>query len=288
VLSLLVPGLGHLYAGDARRGVVVWLATRVATAGLLEAAVAIGGRPGLAVQAAGAVAVWAIAAADAARATRRAPPGSTLRWYNNALVYLGVCAVMAAGTVPWHVLLGDTVAEMRRVPNNTMAPALVAGDHVYAVPRRGGDVQRGEIVVYRKWGTGYIKRVAGVGGDTLAMRGGVLSVDQRPVREPYAIHTGEGEGGDRRFVWQRPFVADTVGGAQMPAYAPTVATWGPIVVPRGEYFLLGDNRGESIDSRYTGFVADSEIIARPVMISYSVEPCSLHLRWGRFGQRVEE
>jgi signal peptidase I len=262
--------------------VVLWLGGFQVNAGLLEAAVAIGGRPGLAVQAAGAVAVWVIAAADAARTAQRAPAGYPLRWYNHVFVYLAICAVVAVGTVPWHVLLGNTVAEMRRVPNNTMAPALVAGDHVYAVPRRGGDVRRGEIVVYRKWGTGYIKRVAGVGGDTLAMRGGVLSADQRPVSEPYAIHVGEGESGDRRFAWQRPLVPDSVRGQ----YAPTVATWGPIVVPRGEYFLLGDNRGESIDSRYTGFVPDTEVVARPVVIFFSRDPVTGHLRWGRIGRRV--
>src|ERR1700722_7060009 len=50
VLSLLVPGLGHLYAGDPRRGAVVWVASRVVTAVLLEAAGGMGGRPGLAVQ----------------------------------------------------------------------------------------------------------------------------------------------------------------------------------------------------------------------------------------------
>ena len=286
MLSLLVPGLGHLYAGDARRGVVVWLATRVATAGLLESAVAIGGRPGLAVQAAGAVAVWAIAAVDAARTARRAPPDYALRRYNQGIVYLGICAVIAAGTVPWHALLGYTVAEMRRVPNDTMAPALVAGDHVYTVPRRGGDVRRGDIVVYRKWGTGYIKRVAGVGGDTLAMRSGVLSVDQQPVSEPYAIHAGEGESGDRRFAWQRPIAADSARGVS--AYAPTVATWGPVVVPSGEYFLLGDNRGESIDSRYTGFVQDSEVVARPVVVFFSRDPVTGHPRWARVGTRVGE
>ncbi len=284
MLSLLVPGLGHLYAGEARRGAVVWLVTRVATAGLLEAAVAIGGRPGLSVQVAGAAAVWAIAAADAARTARRASPDYSLRWYNHAFMYISICAVIGVGTVPWQVLLGDTVAEMRRVPNDTMAPALVAGDHVYTVPRRGGDVRRGDIVVYRKWGTGYIKRVAGVGGDTIAMRGGVLSVDQRPASEPYAIHAGEGESGDRRFAWQRPLVADSTHSP----YAPTVATWGPLVVPRGEYFLLGDNRGESIDSRYTGFVPDSEVVARPVVIFFSRDPVTGHLRWGRIGQRVGE
>jgi signal peptidase I len=284
VLSLLVPGLGHLYAGDAGRGVLVWLATRVATAGLLEAAVVIGGRGGLAVQAAGAIVVWWIAAADAARTARRASPDYALRWYNHGIVYAGICAVVVVGIVPWHILLGDTVAEMRRVPNDTMAPALVAGDHVYTVPRRGGAVRRGDIVVYRKWGTGYIKRVAGVGGDTLAMRSGVLSVDQRPVSEPYAIHAGEGESTDRRFGWQRPVLADSVRGA----YRPTVATWGPIVVPSGEYFLLGDNRGESIDSRYTGFVPDSEVVARPVVVFFSRDPVSGMLRWGRIGERVTE
>jgi signal peptidase I len=284
VLSLLVPGLGHLYAGEAVRGAAVWVATRVATGVLLEAAVTIGGRAGLVVQGAGAIAVWAIAAADAARTAQRAPPAYALRWYNNGIVYLGICAIIAVGTVPWHMLLGGTVAEMRRVPNNTMAPALVAGDHVYTVPRRGGDIKRGDIVVYRKWGTGYIKRVAGVGGDTLAMQGGVLSVGQRPVIEPYAIHAGEGESGDRRFGWQHPLMPDTVRGA----YMPTVATWGPIVVPRGEYFLLGDNRGESIDSRYTGFVPDSEVVARPVVVFFSRDPVTTHLRWGRIGARVGE
>ena len=265
----------------------MWLATRVATAGLLEAAVVIGGRAGLAVQAVGAIAVWGIAAADAARTARRAPLPSVLRRYNHAIVYLGICAVVAVGVVPWHMLLGDTVAEMRRVPNNTMAPALVAGDRVYTVPRRGGDIRRGDIrrgdiVVYRKWGTGYIKRVVGVGGDTLAMRNGVLSVDQRPVSEPYAVHAGEGESADRRFGWQRPLVPDSLRGA----YVPTVATWGPILVPPGEYFLLGDNRGESIDSRYTGFVPDSEIVARPVVVFFSRDPVTGRMQWERIGARV--
>jgi signal peptidase I len=286
VLSLLVPGLGHLYAGDPRRGAVVWVASRVATAALLEAAVVIGGRPGLTVQIAGMIAVWVIAAADAVRTGERSTRAGPRphQWYNRGIVYLGICAIVAAGTIPWHIVLGATIAEMRRVPNDTMAPTLVAGDHVYAAPRRGGGVQRGDIIVYRKWGTGYIKRVVGVGGDTLAMRGGVLSVDQRPVSEPYAIHAGEGESSDRRLEWQRALIADSLRGS----YAPTVATWGPIVVPRGEYFLLGDNRGESIDSRYTGFVADSEVVARPVVVFFSRDPVSGRLRWGRVGLRIGE
>jgi signal peptidase I len=235
-------------------------------------------------QAAGVIIVWGGAAADAVRTVHRVARegGRPLHWYNRGIVYLAICAVVAAGTVPWHIALGATIAEMRRVPNDTMAPALVAGDHVYAVPRRGGVVQPGDIIVYRKWGTGYIKRVAGIGGDTLAMRAGVLSVNQIPVREPYAIHAGEGETGDRRFAWQRAVVPDSA----RAAYTPTVATWGPFIVPGGEYFLLGDNRGESIDSRYTGFVPDSEVVARPVVIFFSRDPVTKKVRWERIGRRV--
>lgn len=282
MLSLLVPGLGHLYAGRPGRAAAVWLATRVAAAAFLGGAVLLADRAGLALQVGGVIAAWVIAATDAARTARRAPDRYPLRWYNRGVVYMGVCAIVAAATLPWHMLLGIGIAEMRRVPTDTMAPALVAGDHVYAVPRLGAAVRRGEIVVYRKWGTGYVKRVVGAPGDTLAMRAGVLSLDQRPVSESYAVHTGEGEIGDRQFTWQRDYVPDSL----RAGYIPTLATWGPIVVPRGAYFMLGDNRGESMDSRYHGFVADSEVIGRPVMIVVSRDPTTGHLRWNRFGQRV--
>jgi signal peptidase I len=184
--------------------------------------------------------------------------------------------------VPWHLLVDRAVAARMHIPTDTMAPTLVAGDHVYAVSRGRAALRHDDIVVYRKWGTGYVKRVVGLPGDTVAMRAGVLSVDGQPVAEPYATHVGEGELTDRRFTWQRAFVGDSV----RAAYAPTLATWGPLVVPSASYFVLGDNRGQSMDSRYHGFVADTEVIARPVMISYSVEPRTLHPRWNRFGRRV--
>jgi len=281
-LSLLVPGLGHLYAGAPRRGAAVWVATRVATAALLWGAVRLADGAGIALEVAGAMAVWGVAAADAARTARRTADAYQPRWYNRGVVYLGLCATVAAATIPWHLLLGEWIARTMRVPTDAMAPALVAGDHVYAVPRLGVAVQHGEVVVYRQWGTGYIKRVVGLPGDTIAMRAGVLSIDQRTVREPYAIHVGEGELGDRLFGWQRDFVPE----ALRAGYAPTLASWGPIVVPAGSYFVLGDNRGQSTDSRSHGFVPDSEIVARPVVVYFSRDRTTGHLRWSRVGQHV--
>ena len=64
-------------------------------------------------------------------------------------------------------------------------------------------------------------------------------------------------------------------------------------VPDGNYFVLGDNRDNSLDSRYWGFVADSLVKGRPFVIYYSYSPDSVdtfawltHIRWGRLGERI--
>jgi signal peptidase I len=282
MLSQLCPGLGHLYAGAPRRAAVALVAMGLATAALLSAAVLLADRAGFVLQVVGLCAAWELVAADAFRTARRAPTAYQLRWFNHGLIYLAVFGAVGVASFAWHLVVDRVIATRMRIPTDTMAPTLVAGDHVYAVSRWGAAVRRGEIVVYRKWGTGYVKRVVGLPGDTVAMVAGVLSVDGRVVSEPYASHVGEGELTDRQFAWQRAFVPDSL----RTAYTPTLATWGPLVVPPATYFVLGDNRGQSMDSRYHGVVADTEVVARPVMISYSVVPRTLHLRWGRFGRHA--
>ena len=73
-------------------------------------------------------------------------------------------------------------------------------------------------------------------------------------------------------------------------YHPTRDNWGPIVVPEGRYFVLGDNRDNSEDSRYWGFVSRDEIRGRPLVVYYSYKasrdealPWLSRVRWGRIG-----
>ncbi len=129
------------------------------------------------------------------------------------------------------------VAEPLAVSTGSMAPTLEAGDRVLSwKPGAGGHSwRRGDVVAFRHRGQVWVKRVVARGGETVALRDGRLFVDGTPVREPYA---------DPRRI-------DGV-------------YFGPVRVPSGAVFVLGDNRGDSVDSRRFGAVPVSRIEGRVV------------------------
>ena len=134
-------------------------------------------------------------------------------------------------------------------------------------------------------GLPYIKRVLGLPGDTLSMREGVLTANGRSIAEPYASHGIERSVTDPAFSWQRSFLARVSDSSR---YHPTLTTWGPIVLPPDNYFVLGDNRGESADSRYMGFVGETDIFAHPIFIYFSQDRETGKIRWNRVGMRLRD
>jgi signal peptidase I len=188
------------------------------------------------------------------------------------------------------------------IPSESMEETLLVGDYLMANNALFGatlpftdiklpalrDPRRGEIVVFRP---GYnepqidvVKRVIGVPGDTLQMTDGALFRNGQRVNERYA-HYDEAfdtpiplEG----FGLMDPNVRPEAYGAKnhlpllLPsvdarAYRPTRNNWGPLVVPAGKYWLMGDNRDQSLDSRYMGPIPRRTIRGKPLFIYYSFD-----------------
>jgi signal peptidase I len=163
-----------------------------------------------------------------------------------------------------------------------MAPTLLTGDRILASPIRE-PIARGQIVIHLWAGKPYIKRVVAVSGDTVAMAGGQLTIDGKEVREPYARREPE-DPVVSEFEWQGSHLADSTA---RKTYQPSLHTWGPLVVPGEHYFVLGDNRNNSADSRYFGFIARDSIIARPTVVYFSSDPVTGTIRWDRIGYSAE-
>ena len=139
-----------------------------------------------------------------------------------------------------------------------------------------------------------VKRLVGIGGDTLEMRAGRVYRNGQPIEEPYAVHEEpeRRETHDNRArmrTWQLPHYI----GADPARYYPDLQEWGPIVVPPGSLFVMGDNREGSYDSRYWGFLPRSNVRGRPMFVYYSYEmdvakpmPFVTAVRWERIFQAL--
>lgn len=130
------------------------------------------------------------------------------------------------------------------------------------------EVKRGDILVFdphHEENMTVVKRLVGVPGDTLEMRNKVLHLNGVAQDEPYVVTTPEGSGFHAGMLWQ---LEHLVGGPRSD-YKPTRDDWGPIVVPAQRYFMLGDNRDTSLDSRFWGFLEGWRFEGRAVAIYFS-------------------
>ncbi|MDT8368034.1 MAG: signal peptidase I [Longimicrobiales bacterium] len=134
-----------------------------------------------------------------------------------------------------------------------------------------------------------VKRLIALPGDTVEMRDRVLYRNGVRVDEPYVRHIDAPDRAAPEMLWQLRYLAP---GVDPRSYQPTRDTWGPIVVPDDRYFFLGDNREESFDGRYFGFVRGDQIEGRASFIyfsydreSYQAFPAITAARWGRIFDR---
>lgn len=154
------------------------------------------------------------------------------------------------------------------MPSGSMEPTLLLGDRFFVLrPAFMGGVRRGDLIAFRAPydpRPSLIKRVIGVPGDRIHFEHARLFLNGQPIDEPYIVHRSPYPDGFRdEFPAQAPSRIFYESGARM--LRENVRD-GELIVPRGGYFVLGDNRDHSLDSRYFGFVPYGDVLGRPVWI----------------------
>ena len=220
------------------------------------------------------------------------------RWFDSWMRSLGMAVVL-------FLVIKTFLVEAFQIASGSMTATLLTGDFLFVNKALYGaqipgthtrlpgfrEPRRGDIVVFaypRDPRQDFVKRVIGVPGDTVAMRSGLVEVNGEAQDEPYVHRINpHNDVYSADFRWQRDYYADSSQEARR-SYLPTRDTWGPLVVPPGKYFVLGDNRDDSLDSRYWGFVDASAIKGRTLLVYFSYDreardafPWVKDIRWSR-------
>lgn len=201
------------------------------------------------------------------------------------------------------LVLRSFVAEPFRIPSGSMMPTLLVGDFIlvnkFAYGLRLpvldtkmvaiGEPQRGDVVVFRypeDPSVDYIKRVVGVPGDRVAYRNKILYINgQAMAQTPIGSYVGVGSGvassgadlreedlnGIRHHILVRPGANGVEGG---------------MTIPPGQYFMMGDNRDNSKDSRYFGPVPEGNLVGKAFMIWMNWDGAAGGVDWKRLGETI--
>ena len=188
------------------------------------------------------------------------------------------------GTVVIAVFVITFVVQAFQIPSESMENTLLIGDYLLVDKFRYGggglwdlimpyrQVKRGDIIVFRypvNPSQHFVKRVIGVPGDRVRMMDRQVFVNGARQREAYVRHVS-GVRDPFRDDFPRLDVSEPgLEGAWWLQMHKLVED-GELIVPEGQYFVMGDNRDESLDSRYWGFVPRENIIGRPLLIYWSV------------------
>ena len=276
LLTLLMTGLGHLYAGSPKRGLIlfgIWSFWALLCSVILLAV------PNIfiiIIFLIGGFAFFVFCMVDAFSIAKRRKENYEPAKYNRWFVYVGYFVILSLISA---LLSAGFKTNAFNITSGSMEPALLVGDSILVneviygvkIPLlrktiiRVTDPKRDDLVVFiypEDRSMSLIKRVIGVAGDKIEIMNKKIFINDKAYKDSYGV-----------------FKDSNV----LPQSAEPRDNFGPEIVPENSIFVMGDNRDQSMDSRYWGFVDLQDVEGKAFIIYWSWDSDKNRPRWERFG-----
>jgi len=270
ILSLVTIGLGHMYAGRAKKGLLLFGIHLVLFTLSLILMLWSSHMLGLVSIVVVGVGYLLYVIIDAIKTAKSCGKEYSLKNYNKWYFYFAtIVAANLLITPSFEVIVEKYVLKTYTIPTRAMMPTIKPGDNIVVNKAcyHFDEFKRGDLIVFespRDPSQDFIKRLIGIGGDKIQLKNKKLYLNGEVQDEHYAVYN-EANISDSEQV-----------------------NFGPITVPEGALFVMGDNRDNSFDSRYFGSVASDKVKGKAVSIFWSWDKESKTVRWNRIGISFNE
>jgi signal peptidase I len=271
LLTFITIGLGHVYSGKARKGIVLFLLGQLFFGCILAFLLAYS-PVGLILGVVVCLLYFFYCIINAYVTANESGYSYTLKRYNRWYVYLCFwffCSVVIGSVM--NMAVKTNIAQSFHIPSGAMLGTLQIGDYIICNKfiYKTTEPKRGDIIIFpypKDPSVSYIKRVIGLPGESVEIKNKDVLINGKLLDEPYVIHTTE-----------------TI---LSPGASPR-DNFGPVEIPQNELFLMGDNRDNSFDSRFWGFVNVAEIKGKVIYVYWSWNLQDSNVRWERLGKRIK-
>jgi len=276
LLSLLIPGLGQLYNTQMKKGAFFILISLSISFAINATALM------LSFERAVVVVVLIllfrllviIEAMYQANRIQKVQLGWFNKWY--AYLFVALCYVGVSTVINYSSNRSDAL----RIPTPAMLPTIKVGDFIVADLQyyKSNDIKRGDIAIFHPPHNSqatFIERCVAIAGDTVEIRNGLLYINNTRFSDSsYATRT-------IHEVLPKDFKMEDI----YPSRFNNIDHYGPLVVPSNKSFFLGDNRDDSFDSRFFGFVDNTSVFGKPKYVYFSWNSENDFPRFNRIGTK---
>lgn len=257
LLNFFVPGLGQVYNGQAAKGLLFYFLVSTWSGLSFSFTYYIMKSPTTSIHVVFlflsffvSFAAYLIIMIESISVATKTGGDHVIKRYNRWYIYILVILIVSGVSETYSLAFSENILKAYKIPSKSMRPTIKAGDYVICnqLYYRFNDPERGDLIIFkypRDESVDYIKRIVAVPGDTVETRGESLFINGREAEDPNAVYVEDDNG--------YGFVPD----------------FGPVMVSENEYFVMGDNRNNSQDSRVWGTVERHKIHGKAIFIYFS-------------------